>query len=163
MSTSLPRKKVVPCKWFPFKIESVEKVLGEGNFGCTLLVQLKGTQKAVVKIVTVNSQEEVIDIIKETDIQDLLDTFNLPHIPSFIGAQKYKKLKDLEKSVSLEELNEMCPKIVKKLKQETKYPIFAIAMTPAMDGSISTLYKTSDFTLLTSEVIKSVMFQALKS
>ena len=152
-----------PYEWFNFEIKSVEKVLGEGSYGCTLFVELeeneneKTGQKAVVKIVSVESKRQENEIIYETDLHDLIDTLNLPHIPTFIGAQKYNSFSELEETVSEEELNQKCPKITSKL-MKTKYPIYTIAMSAAIGGSFDTLYSTSN---LSSEIIKSLAFQGI--
>ena len=151
--------KSIPYHWFPFHIERMDKILGEGSFGCTLLVQLKDEKNlSVVKIVVMEGDLLKSHILNEIDIHDLLDTIHLPQIPRFIGAQEYKSLQHFEKElISLKKVEETCPIIAEKLKK-TKSPIYSIAMSAATGGSIVTLYKSRP---LNAQMIQSILFQMI--
>lgn len=148
----------IPYNYFPFEIQEIEKVLSEGSYGCTLLARLTNQidkSKAVIKILTMDKQVEA-DILYEIDLHDLLDTYNLPHIPTFVGAKKYKSADKLLESVSVSSLQEKCPTIAKKLLQ-TKKPVYTIAMSAATGGSIHDLYQKK----LSNQDIQSLIFQGL--
>lgn len=150
---------IIPLNWFPYHIEKIQNVLGEGTWGCTLLVQLeKETQLSVVKILVVTPENLKSEILTEIDLHDLLDTIHLPQIPRFIGAQEYKSLKHFEREfISLKKIKMKCPKITEMLK-ETKNPIYTIAMSAATGGSIMTFHESRP---LEADVIQSIIFQLL--
>lgn len=143
-----------------FKLGKVEKVLGEGAFGCTVYgsEHRKRTNTALVKILRLKEEEDLDDFIKEAKMQFDVHLETPIHVPKVKGVDFSEKLP----TVILKQIRSNCPVLMEAWKTPKKGSVFVfLAMTFADKGTLRGLIENN--LCISLEIIRSYIFQILYS